>query len=223
MGKFGNSKSQPIHSTESQRGSGVGGSDNVWRQGPPQENTWEEWIRQMISLLSSLGKSLPPPDFSRNWRLSLQRRWIWRGDTSRARLVGSGDKRKDLIWAMRQQASFSSVDLSILGISLTRKNMREFFAEEMQSEDLPVEVKFQDWTMELLNAPFYSQAVYFSTDPPIKNKTKHRYIEALWNMSWNPRINQLKKPLVGERSNQPSNQPEANRRNVTIWLLCEVL
>ena len=80
---------------------------------------------------------------------------------------------------MRQQASFSSVDLSILGISLTRKNMREFFAEEMQSEDLPMEVKFQDWTMELLNAPFYSQAVYFSTDHPIKNKTKHRYIEAL--------------------------------------------
>lgn len=79
---------------------------------------------------------------------------------------------------MRQQASFP-VDLSILGISLTRKNMREFFAEEMQSEDLPVEVKFQDWTMELLNALLYSQAVYFSTDPHIKNKTKHRYIEAL--------------------------------------------
>ncbi|KAI4556878.1 hypothetical protein MJG53_018832 [Ovis ammon polii x Ovis aries] len=49
----------------------------------------------------------------------------------------------------------------------------------MQSEDLPVEVKFQDWTMELLNAPFYSQAVYFSTDPHIKNKTKHR--QSVWS------------------------------------------
>lgn len=210
---------------QSQRSSGVGDSDiseNVWRQGPPQ-NTWEEWMKQMISPLSSSGKSLPPPGFSRNWRLSLQTHWIWRGDTDRARLVGSGDKRKDLIWAMRQQASFSSVDLSILGTSLTRKNMREFFAEEMQSEDLPMELKFQEWPMELLSAPFYSQDVYSSTGPHIKNKMKHRFIEALWNMSWNPRVNQLKKPLIWERSNQPSNQPETNRRNVTIWLLCEVL
>lgn len=183
-GQFGNSRSQPIHSTESQRGSGVGGSDisdNVWRQGPSQENTWEEWIRRVILPLSGLGKSLQPPGFRRNWRLSLQRHWIWCGDTSRARLVGNGDEKiqsqpRDSkppsplwIWASLGQVSLERT----WGNSLLRKCTVRGPAHRLEIPGLA-----NGTAQHALN----SQAVYSSTGPHIQKRTKHWSTEALWNM-----------------------------------------